>query len=58
VQKNAVLRVKRVTLENMELVTQGEATFDNCLINGKPKPDGSKATGVDKAKLIKEIVPP
>jgi hypothetical protein len=58
VQKNAVLRAKRVTLENLELVTQGEATFDNCLLNGKPKPDGSKATGADKARLIKEIVPP
>lgn len=58
VQKSAVLRAKRVTFENLELVTLGEATFDNCLLNGKPEPEGSKATGADKTKLIKEIVPP
>jgi hypothetical protein len=58
VEKNAVLRAKRVTLENMDMITSGETAFDNCLINGKPKPDASKATGADKAKLIKEVVPP
>jgi hypothetical protein len=58
VEKGAVLRARRVTLENLELIAQGQVTFDNCLINGKPKPDGSRATGADKAQLIKEIIPP
>jgi len=58
VQKNTVLRAKRFTLENTEMLMPGAVTFEDCLINGKAKPDGSKATGADKAKLIKEVVPP
>ena len=57
-QKNTLLRAKRVTLENTDVLVKGEAQFDDCLINGKARPDGSKAAGADKAKLIKEVVPP
>ena len=58
VQKNTLLRAKRFTLENTEMLTPGDATFEDCLVNSKAKPDGSKAAGADKMKLIKEIVPP
>jgi len=57
VQKDTVLRARRVTLENTDLVALGEATFENCLINGQPRPAGSPATGADKARLLKELVP-
>jgi acetyl esterase/lipase len=58
VQKNAALHARRVTLENLELLALGEATFDNCLIGGRARPEGSKATGAERAALIREIVPP
>ena len=58
VQKNAVLRARRVTLENMDVTGRGETTFENCLINGKARPAGSPATGADKEKLLRELVPP
>ena len=57
VQKSAALHARRVTLENMEVIAVGNATFENCLINGKARPDGSKATGAERARLIREIVP-
>jgi len=31
--------------------------YENCLINGQPMPEGAQATGADRAKLIKELVP-
>jgi hypothetical protein len=58
VQKSAVLHASRVTLENMEVIASGKATFENCLINGKARPDGSKATGAERARLIRDVVPP
>jgi len=57
VQKNAVLRAGRVTLENLEVLALGTATFDNCLVNGQARPEGSKAGGADRRQLIRGIVP-
>ena len=57
VSKGAALQAKRVTLENMDMVASGTAMFENCLVNGKAKPEGTPATGADKTKLIKEVVP-
>lgn len=57
VQKRATLQAKRVTLENTDVAARGTATFEDCLINGKARPEGSSAAGADKAKLIKTVVP-
>lgn len=57
-QKNAVLHARRVTLENMDVIATGAATFEDCLIRGKAMPADSRATGADKAQLIHELVPP
>ena len=55
---NAVGQIANFTLENADIVTRGEAVFENCLINGNARPEGPNATGADAAKLIKELVPP
>lgn len=55
VTQGATLQAKRVTLENLDLAAAGTAQLENCLINGKPHPGG--ATGADRARLIKELVP-
>ncbi len=57
VMKTALLTAKRVTFENLELNARGEVKFENCVINGKPMPEGTQATGADRAKLIEELVP-
>ena len=57
VTKTAALDAKRVTFENLGLAVRGEVKFENCIINGKPMPEGSPATGADRAKLIEELVP-
>ncbi len=57
VAKTAVLDARRVTFENLELNARGGVKFENCIINGKPMPEGSPATGADRAKLIGELVP-
>jgi hypothetical protein len=57
VTKTAMLDARRVTFENLELTARGEVKFENCIINGKPMPEGSQATGADRAKLIAELVP-
>jgi hypothetical protein len=57
VRKNALLRASRVTLENLDVLALGAATFDNCLVNGRARPAGSQATGADRRQLIREIVP-
>ncbi len=57
VQKNTKLNATRVTLENVPVNNLGEVKYENCLINGQPMPEGAQATGADRAKLIKELVP-
>ena len=57
IQKDTTLNAKCTTLANMTLTASGEANYDNCLINGKPLPEGTTATGADRVKLIKELVP-
>ncbi len=57
VTKGATLQAKRVTVEDMDLTAGGVVTFENCLVNGKAKPEGTPATGADKAQLIKAVVP-
>ncbi len=51
----AVLDAKNCTFENLDVKVTGTASWDNCLINGKPMPEGSKATGADIHELLKLI---
>lgn len=53
--KTAVVRAKRLTMENIDLDARGELKTENSLINGKPSSEG--ATGADIASLLK-LVPP
>ena len=55
--EDAVPDARRVTFENLELNTRGWVTVENWIINGKPMPEGSPATGADRAKLIGELMP-
>lgn len=57
VAKTAALDARRVTFENLDLTARGEVKFENCIINGKPMPEGSAAVGADRARLIGELVP-
>ena len=57
VQKDTKLTATRVTLENATLTVLGEVNYKNCLINGKPMPEGALAAGADCVKLVKELVP-
>jgi hypothetical protein len=57
VAKTAALEARRVTFENLDLNVRGEVKFENCIINGKPMPQGAPATGADRAKLIEDVVP-
>jgi hypothetical protein len=57
VGKTAKLTASRLTIENLPTDFRGELKLDNCLINGKPMPEGTQATGADRAKLIEELVP-
>ncbi len=57
VAKTGVLSAKRVTFESMALNARGEVKLENCIINGQAMPEGTAATGVDRAKLIEELVP-
>ena len=56
-QKDTKLTATRVTLKNTTLTALGEANYENCLINGKPMPEGASATGADHLKLIQKLVP-
>ncbi len=53
--KTTVLEAQRLTLEHMELNAAGTVKLENCLLNGRPSAAG--ATGADRARLIKELVP-
>lgn len=53
VTTTALLRAKRLTLENMSLETRGEAQLEDCMINGMPTSAGSE--GADLAELEKLI---
>ena len=57
VQKDTKLNATRVTFENGTVVAQGEVNYKNCLISGQPMLEGFSATGADRVKLIKELVP-
>ncbi|MEO6738860.1 MAG: hypothetical protein ABIP20_01315, partial [Chthoniobacteraceae bacterium] len=57
VTKTAALDARRVTFENLDLTARGEVKFENCIVNGKPMPEGSPAVGADRARLIGELVP-
>ena len=51
----AVLEARNCTFENLDVKVTGAATWDNCVINGKPTPEGSKATGADVPGLLKLV---
>ncbi len=45
----AVLEAKRCTFENLDIKVTGTATWDDCLINGKPLPEaGAKGAAIDE----------
>ena len=51
----AVLEAKNCTFENLDVKVTGSATWDNCVINGKPMPECSAASGADVPALLKLI---
>jgi hypothetical protein len=51
----SVFDAKNCTFENMDIKVSGSATWDNCLINGKPLPPGSTASGANEKELMKLI---
>ncbi|WP_395751827.1 hypothetical protein [Prosthecobacter sp.] len=53
VTTRAVLEAKNCTFEGMDVKVAGSATWNNCLVNDKPLPEGSKATGADVSGLLK-----
>ncbi|WP_395736672.1 hypothetical protein [Prosthecobacter sp.] len=53
VAARAALEAKNCTFENMEIKVEGSAHWDNCLINGRPFPEGAPATGADASALMK-----
>jgi hypothetical protein len=57
VARTGALDARRVTFENLDLTTHGEVKFENCLINGRPMPGGVQATGAERAKLVRDLVP-
>ncbi|MFN0075610.1 MAG: hypothetical protein ACKVY0_03960 [Prosthecobacter sp.] len=50
---NSIVAGKRCTFESFEFKITGAATWDNCLINGKPMPEGNNATGAEVQELLK-----
>ena len=55
--KDTRLQASGVTFENMTFTTLGDASFVNSIVNEQPLPEGTKATGAARAKLINELVP-
>ncbi len=52
---NSIVTGKRCTFDNLDFKITGTATWDNCLINGKPLPD-AKAQGAD-VQFLKKLIP-
>lgn len=52
---HAVVEAKNCTFENLDVKVTGSVQWDNCLINGKPQPAGSSATGADEKELLKLV---
>lgn len=57
IEKHCTFYANRLTLEHLEVVTRGDTTLDNCLINGRPHPENSPATGADLEQLLEQVVP-
>jgi hypothetical protein len=53
VTQRAVLEAKNCTFEDMDVKVDGSATWDNCLVNDKPMPEGTQAGGADAKGLLK-----
>lgn len=53
IAQNSTVTGKRCTIENLDFKVTGTASWENCLINGKPAPEGSNATGADVNGLLK-----
>jgi hypothetical protein len=51
----AVVEAKNCTFENLDFKVTGSVQWDNCLINGKPQPAGSPATGANEKELLKLV---
>lgn len=47
------IKASRLTMENIDFTLRGQSQLSNCLINGKPEPEG--ATGADIAELMKLV---
>ena len=52
---NSIVTGKRCTFDNLDFKITGTATWDNCLINGKPMPD-AKAQGAD-VQFLQKLIP-
>ena len=52
---NSIVTGKRCTFDNLDFKITGTATWDNCLINGKPLPD-AKAQGAD-VQFLQKLIP-
>ena len=52
---NSIVTGTRCTFENLDFKVTGSASWENCLINGKPAPPTSTTTGADAAALLKLI---
>lgn len=57
VQRDCTLNAKRLTLENLDLTGPGTKNLENCLIQGKPMPEGTRAKGADQEWLFQHVVP-
>ena len=55
VTTSALLRARRLTLENMSMEARGEAQLENCQINGEPTAPGAEGANISELeKLIPE----
>ncbi len=53
ISATSVIKATRLTMENIEFDLRGQSQLSNCLINGKPEPEGS--TGADVPSLLKLV---
>lgn len=56
IAQRAVVDATRCTFENLALNVTGAAAWRDCVINGKPMPQGGTATGADATALL-ELMP-
>jgi hypothetical protein len=55
VARRAMLDAKRCTFEGLDIKVTGDATWEDCVVNGRPIPTGSAARGADAPALFKML---